>query len=447
VGDTTGAALTVKKTALGLSLILVFLFSPVAGLLLVDYAAGCAGCLLAPPPESLPVNHAYIRSDGSIDPATTPIERIGNLYVLNDNILNCSITIEKDNVKIDGNGFLMSIPSYGEKGADRRVKTAPALIEFCHRTNITIRNFNFHHAQTAINSMHSSDITITDNTITGLKWGVFIYNSTHSSIIGNTLKSNTYGIYGAKSDNLLVRYNHFSNCSEGILAYFTYSSVIGNIFIRCGQAVKYLEYHNRVVGNTFQENAGGISSIRAHNEIHHNNFIDNLRDTHLQSPNILDDGKEGNYWSSHPYSKQLVVPSRSGWDEDDVDRFPQTSPYIFDYQPPSLSIVLPENKAYVNGDIALIFNASKEISRASYSINGNGRVPLQEDAVLTGLPTGTYSLTVYAEDVFGNEGTATVTFTIIATDDLLTATFAIALAIAVVGIIVYFKKRGRGHSK
>ena len=41
-----------------------------------------------PPPERLPVNQAYIRSDGSLDPPTIPIVHAGNLYTLKENILN-----------------------------------------------------------------------------------------------------------------------------------------------------------------------------------------------------------------------------------------------------------------------------------------------------------------------------------------------------------------------
>ena len=65
-------------------------------------------------PERLPIKQAYIRSNGDVDPSTLPIERSGNVYILKDNILNYSITIEKNNVVIDGNGSLLEIPAYGE---------------------------------------------------------------------------------------------------------------------------------------------------------------------------------------------------------------------------------------------------------------------------------------------------------------------------------------------
>ncbi len=48
----------------------------------------------------------YIRVDGSIDPPTAPIKRVGNLYTLTSDIFE-SIVIEKDNIVIDGAGYTL----------------------------------------------------------------------------------------------------------------------------------------------------------------------------------------------------------------------------------------------------------------------------------------------------------------------------------------------------
>jgi N-acetylneuraminic acid mutarotase len=69
VGDTTGAALTVKKTALGLSLILVLLFSPVAGAVEVLSATENTWATKAPLPERL----AFGVQAGTVD---------GKIYVM-----------------------------------------------------------------------------------------------------------------------------------------------------------------------------------------------------------------------------------------------------------------------------------------------------------------------------------------------------------------------------
>ena len=64
---------------------------------------------------------------------------------------------------------------------------------------------------------------------------------------------------------------------------------------------------------------------------------------------------------------------------------------------------------------------------------------------LTMLPQGTHSLTVQAEDVFGNEGSETIVFYVdlrASEKFILTLVVAVTLPVVVVaGLLVYFKKR------
>jgi hypothetical protein len=101
-------------------------------------------------PERLPIKQAYIRSNGDVDPSTLPIERSGNVYILKDNILNYSITIEKNNVVIDGNGSLLEIPAYGETDKNQLVKGANPLIQISNKSNIIIKNIVFDKYSTGI---------------------------------------------------------------------------------------------------------------------------------------------------------------------------------------------------------------------------------------------------------------------------------------------------------
>jgi hypothetical protein len=121
--------MTRKKFAL----MFILLFSAVFMLTILQFVQ-LANANAIPVPERLPVNQAYIRSDGSIDPPTLPIERSDNTYALKESILNWSITIERDNVVIDGANFLMSIPSYGEKGSDGQVNSH-------YRVEFFLRNY------------------------------------------------------------------------------------------------------------------------------------------------------------------------------------------------------------------------------------------------------------------------------------------------------------------
>jgi len=410
-----------------------------------------------PPPEKLPVNQAYIKSDGSIDPPTLPIERSGNTYVLKENIINCSISIERDNTIIDGTGFSMSIPSYGEKGADGQVKSVPALIQVTNRTHVTVKNFVLQNAATAITVWNSTYVRIEQNRITNCSW-IYLRLCTHCSVLSNIMENNNHGLYGYDINQIEIRYNQISGSSwHGIiLESMVNSSIIGNVFDgNNGQAICYLGSNNRVIGNVFRSNEGGILSYVEGNEIHHNNFINNgygddYSDIAINAPNILDDGKEGNYWSSNHNSQPLVIPSVFIRDnESNVDRFPRTSPYIFDYQPPVVSLFSPENKTYSRGDLAINFTASEETSRTSYSLDGNESIALQKDTILTGLSEGTHHLTVYAEDVFGNVGSSQyITFTIASPESSetfptvpLAAVSVVLIVVMAVGLLVYYRRR------
>lgn len=89
-----------KKGGLALTFILtLLLFSAVADAVFVGIVA--ANVFPDPGPD-LP--RIYIRNDGSVEPATAPIERTGNLYKLTDNILLYTIEIQRDNIILDGAG-------------------------------------------------------------------------------------------------------------------------------------------------------------------------------------------------------------------------------------------------------------------------------------------------------------------------------------------------------
>jgi parallel beta-helix repeat protein len=414
-----------------------------------------ANANVIPIPERLPVNQAYIRSDGSIDPPTLPIERSGNTYALKESILNYSITIQKDNIVIDGTRFLMSIPSYGGKGADGQVKSVPALIQITDRTHITVKNFVFQNAAAAITVWNSSHIIIEQNRMTNCNW-IYLRLCTHCSILSNIMENNNHGLYGYDNNHIEIKYNQiFGSSWHGIiLESLTNSNIIGNVFEgNNGQAICYLGLNNRVIGNVFQNNEGGILSYVENNEIHHNNFINNYYDNRyndisINAPNVLDDGKEGNYWSSNHNSSPFVIASVFVRDnESNVDHFPRTSPYIFDYQSPVVLVSSPENKTYSNGDLAINFTVSEEISRTSYNFDGNESIKLQKDTILTGLSEGTHQLTIYAEDAFGNLGSSpTIAFTI-AKPELeifpvvpFAAVSVVSIALVAAGLLVYHKK-------
>jgi hypothetical protein len=58
--------------------------------------------------SALPTSSIYIKSDGSIDPDTAPIQQAGNTYKLTADINNTSIVVLKNNIMLDGQGFTLN---------------------------------------------------------------------------------------------------------------------------------------------------------------------------------------------------------------------------------------------------------------------------------------------------------------------------------------------------
>jgi parallel beta-helix repeat protein len=404
------------------------------------------------PPERLPTGQAYIRGNGDVEPPTLPIQRIGDdKYVLTATIVNWTIEIQRSNLELDGDGYSISIPLYGEKDASGQTKSVPPLINMRNCTNISIKNFILENGPTPIAAWSCSYISILNNTITNCK-STYFHSCTKCIIMQNIMTNNDLGLYGYEVSHFEIKYNQIrdSDWHAIILEGLCNSSIIGNVFAgNAGCGICYLGSYNRVIGNEFNNNEQGILSYVGNNEIHHNNFDNLYEDLAVKPPTILDDGKEGNYWSSNSKSEPFMIPSVFIADKANIDNFPRTSPYIFDYQPPIVGIVSPENATNTNGNLTVFFSASEEVSRATYSLDGNESAALSNGTLITGLSDGVHNLTVYAEDVFGNEGTSEIiTFEVGTASSetfplVLIAAISVPVAFAIIGPLVYFKKRGK----
>ncbi len=101
----------------------------------------------------------YIRNDGSIEPATAPIERAGSLYRLTHDIVMYTIEIQRDNLYFDGSGCLIQgnqswmgiAPRHGDAGNNanhnrqkqhyyhkRKIKKCTTGVRIYNSTNIKI---------------------------------------------------------------------------------------------------------------------------------------------------------------------------------------------------------------------------------------------------------------------------------------------------------------------
>jgi hypothetical protein len=114
--------------------------------------------------------------------------------------------------------------------------------------------------------------------------------------------------------------------------------------------------------------------------------------------------------------------------------------FIIDTTSPKTSIFSPENTTYTTPDIPLNFTVGERFTKISYVLDGQQNVTISGNTTLSGLFAGGHNLKVYAWDKAGNIGSSeTIVFTIV--EPFPTTVIVPVASVAVVGLVVYFKKR------
>ncbi|MFB3890138.1 MAG: nitrous oxide reductase family maturation protein NosD [Candidatus Bathyarchaeia archaeon] len=163
------------------------LLSTAVELQLIDLAQGN---FFSDPRHDLP--RIYIRSDGTVDPATAPVERTGNHYRLTEDIALCTIEIQCDNIVLDGSGHMISgNASWIAPGGLYDPGNNGVLLN--GRSNVTVMRIVPAQCYAGIRVAKSSDITLVNNTfINGTTIGVAIRDSSDVLVEANSFTS----IYG-----------------------------------------------------------------------------------------------------------------------------------------------------------------------------------------------------------------------------------------------------------
>jgi len=140
----------------------------------------------------------YIRFDGRVDPDTTPILTVDNItYTFTDNIFNQTIVVQRDDIVIDGAGYIL-------QGA--RVDTY-AGIDLSHRSNVTIKNMEIKEYIRAIFLYESHNNIINGCTLTKNFEGIVMDYSSENKITGNTISyywNDGISLYPFSDNNLIV---------------------------------------------------------------------------------------------------------------------------------------------------------------------------------------------------------------------------------------------------
>jgi parallel beta-helix repeat protein len=254
----------------------------------------------------------YIRTDGSIDPPTAPIQRNGDTYTLTSNIItHGGIIVEKDGIVLDGANHTLegsTTPNYMYEG-----------VNLTGRLAVTVKNM------------------IIGTAVDGC---IYLYNSSNNVISGNTILGypspetnfplSGEGIFmmGGSSSNTIVDNNITGPFDTGICLNGRFNQIAENYVAGyCIHALILEGDNNTVTANCFVGNdwfnVGGFW-----NRIFHNNFVENKQVYVQAMPNFWDDGypSGGNYWGDFSGSD---LKSGSSQDQPGTDGIGDM-PYVID---------------------------------------------------------------------------------------------------------------------
>ncbi|MCW3983857.1 MAG: hypothetical protein NWE96_07655 [Candidatus Bathyarchaeota archaeon] len=363
----------------------------------------------------------------------------GNNNRIKDNSIAASLTIIGNHNDITGNTFSES-------------PTVKRLYDY----NIAGSHCNF-----TLNEINCGDVNfagtydvISFNNVTGS----FSSVSDDCFYYKNLFKES--GEFKVNGNNNIICRNVLDHYGSGlVLVGFGNRALLNNItYCRIGIAPSpdsYM-YANYVAYNEWTINArnsilnpnGNLSFLT------HNNFVDNRyyqmwTFAMSNDTDYLDNGKEGNYWSTYQgldSNNDGIGDSPFYLDSTHLDQYPLMSPYnlsaIEELVPdwlvmPSVSLINPLNTTFPIANVTLNFTLNKQVSWLGYSLDGQDNATITGNLTLTNLSTGPHNITVYAKDKYGNTASSeTITFTITPPSEFASILVVIICAITIAAIIV-----------
>lgn len=426
---------------------------------------------LAPVFSSPSYVYIYIRADGSIDPTGVLVSTSDNVTYQLAGDINSTITVQRSNILIVGNGYALQGNGSGEG------------IRLIGVTNVSVTDMNIRGFDNGIDLSGTSEDIISENNITANNGiGISLYNSYNNTISGNNITANKgEGIHLDYSSNYNGIFENNIKDNDYLAIYIDSSS--GN-----------LVYHNNMVNNTDQvyvapygyppfnswdngmegnywsnylgvdSNADGIGDtpyfIEANNTDRYPlmGLFSSFSLPQGYSVNIISNSTITNFnYSSSEMKISFNVegePGTIGFCEltisyalMDVNRIEvvidngntpilysnltlrdnTTYRWIFfsyhhsthtiviqaDTTPPVIAVLSPENRTYSVNRVSLNFTMSEQTSWEGYSLDGSVNVTIAGNTTLTDLPDGPHVITVYGNDTVGNMGRSdTILFTV-----------------------------------
>ena len=220
------------------------------------------GLLVGEVAPAMPMQTIFINPDGSVYPASVPIQRSGNTYFFNGDVYACLI-VNKSNVVIDGAGYNLR-GALDKTQGDLWIGQGPNA-EILNATTVPY-TIGIDTASGSVTGLTIKNLNIIDFSI-----GMYIW-TTNNTISGNALVGNIVGVLLSGSDNSVVE-NYIADNEVGM---FFGTNQPGDIPL-------YLTVsYNAFINNTDHLNGCVCKEYNMTEEIH-----------------TWDNGKEGNYWCDY----------------------------------------------------------------------------------------------------------------------------------------------------
>ncbi len=248
----------------------------------------------------------YILPDGSISPSTALLTTADNItYTFVGNV-NEQITVQRNNIIINGNGYTLQGPGLG---------TTEDGFYLSGMSNVTIKNTPITGFAVGIRLVSSSDSNLLyDNNVTAnYGYGIWLDNSSDNVLSDNTVTSNVgYGILlNSSSDNNSLSANNFTTNNYGVwLGISDANTFSGNNVMASNFGIWFSSCdNNSLFDNTVANNNNGFYLDQSSGNVFSgNNFTANISDgVYLDhsSSNIL----IGNSMINNTYGVYLLISS------------------------------------------------------------------------------------------------------------------------------------------
>jgi len=222
-----------------------------------------------------------IRAGGMVV-GTDKIRRNGDVYTFTGDIgtdeWSYGIVIEKDNIVVDGAGYLLK--GHGEQGLLSSYPNIYA-ITLEGRNNVTIKNLRISGFNYGFRG-NCSNVKIVGNNLTDNTGGIFFVGSCSNTISGNniTYTEGGTGMFLEHCSNNTFYGNIIANCYYGINFYSTSCNniVSGNVVkgnLETGIYIRSSSNYNILTGNVVTDNHKGISIVTSNNIVSGNNISNN----------------------------------------------------------------------------------------------------------------------------------------------------------------------------